>query len=301
MSTQFKILSDAKCFGGRLLKCEHFSDSTKTMMKYRVFLPKEAENKKVPLILWLSGLTCTEDNFFFKSGCQRICSDLGVAIVGPDTSPRGLDLPKEHEHWDFGSGAGYYVNSTNPPWNDNYNMFDYINHDLPISLKAEFESSMDFSKASVMGHSMGGLGSLLLFLAQHHAPTSESGGKKGAWEGLHCITAFSPISNPVLCQWGRKAFGNYLGENEKEWEKWDPCHIVKSYSGEKSLHIMVEQGKDDEYLKEQLLTPNLEEAIQSNDKITGSFNYRDGYDHSYWFVMTFLEEAIKKHVDILNK
>ena len=266
----YEILKSHKTFDGKTIFCEHESQSTKTKMKFSAFLPTE---KVESAIIWLSGLTCNEENFITKAGAQKFLAGTKTMIICPDTSPRGLNLPNEHESYDFGSGAGFYVNATTDGYKDHYQMYDYIKEIVSL-LKNDFGAS----KISISGHSMGGHGALIL----------------GLREGFESVSAFSPIVNPINCPWGQKALTGYLGENKDSWKEYDACELVLAgYKSKSPLYI--DQGSADEFLEKELLSQNLQEACNSKGQEL-ILNFRDGYDHSYYFISTFIEDHIKFHL-----
>ena len=252
-------------------------------MKFSVFFPPDAETQPVPLLYYLSGLTCTDENFQQKGGAQRVASDYGIAIITPDTSPRGLGIPGEDDSYDLGTAAGFYLNATQKPWL-NYRMYDYILTELPSVLR-DLNQNLDVDNASVFGHSMGGHGALTLALKN---PTV-----------FKSVSAFSPICNPTKVPWGQKVFTNYLGaENQEEWKQYDATELVSAYSGP-SFDVLIDTGTDDEFLKEQLHPWAFEEAAVG--KLHLKSNLRVGYDHSYYFIATFVEDHIKFHAKHLIK
>lgn len=264
-----------KTFEGDTTYYEHQSVATSSLMKFSTFIPNSNEIDSA--IIWLSGLTCTEDNFITKAGAQSYLKDTKTMIICPDTSPRGLDLPAEHESYDFGSGAGFYVNATTEGYKDNYKMYDYISKDIVEILKEHFK----VKKISIMGHSMGGHGALILGLRE---------------KDLFCsVSAFSPIVNPTKSAWGKKALAGYLGEEDHNL--YDATEIIKSGNTRKE-GILIEQGLDDEFLKEELLTENFAQECKKNGQQL-KVNYREGYDHSYFFISTFIEDHIKFHLQFL--
>ena len=252
-------------------------------MIFSVYLPPNAKpGSKVPVIYWLSGLTCTDDNFVQKAGAQQYAADAGVAIVCPDTSPRGEDVPGDpNKAWDFGLGAGFYVNATQAPWSKNYQMYDYITKELPALLKSS-DLPLDTDNCSIMGHSMGGHGALTIAL--------KNPGKYRA------VSAFSPISSPMNCPWGEKALGNYIGSNKADWEQYDTCALVAK--AQEKLHILVDQGQDDNFLVNQLKPELLQSAcLQAKHPLT--LRLHAGYDHSYFFIASFIADHIAHHADAL--
>lgn len=273
-----EILKKNKTFDGNTVIYEHQSEITKTPMKFSAFLPKS--EKIDSAIIWLSGLTCTEENFILKSGVQSYLQNTNTMIICPDTSPRGLDLKGEHDSYDFGSGAGFYLNATTEGYKDHYKMYDYISIELVSILKKYFK----VDRFSISGHSMGGHGALILGLREK--------------ELFKSVSAFSPITNPTKCTWGKKALEGYLGELGEAANKYDATEILKNGSVRSDL-ILIDQGLDDEFYPEQLLTKNLESVA----KVVGQdlkLNYREGYDHSFFFILTFIEDHIKFHLKHLQ-
>jgi S-formylglutathione hydrolase len=269
-------------FGGKQLKLKHQSSSLNCEMIFSVYLPPQADSVNVPVIYWLSGLTCTDDNFVQKAGAQQYAAEAGVAIVCPDTSPRGEHIPDDPEGaYDFGLGAGFYVNATQAPWSEHYHMYDYVTQELP-QLLAGSDLPLDTDNCSIMGHSMGGHGALTIAL--------KNAGKYKA------VSAFSPICSPLNCPWGEKALGNYIGENKEDWAQYDACALIAG--AEEKLHILVDQGQNDDFLSGQLKPQLLQQACQdANHPLT--LRYQAGYDHSYFFIATFIEDHITHHAAAL--
>ncbi|CCE83805.1 Piso0_004394 [Millerozyma farinosa CBS 7064] len=286
----FKVSQEIYQFGGRLYKLSHPSEITKTSMDVNVFVPPQgldAKDKKIPVLLYLSGLTCTPNNATEKSFFQYFASKYGFAVVFPDTSPRGAKIEGEDESWDFGTGAGFYVDSLAEPWSNNYNMYSYVHKELLSKLATQFPA-LDFEEnISITGHSMGGLGALCGFL--------KNPGK------YKSVSAFAPISNPSTCPWGHKAFSNYLGKDESQWLKYDPTHLIKEYKGDQPT-ILIHQGAADGFYKDKQLQPeNLVKAAEEAGYKGGiDLNIVDGYDHSYFFIGTFSEEHAKHHAKYLG-
>ncbi len=273
-------ISRSRLHGGWQIRFQHHSASLNCDMIFSVFLPPQAETARVPVLYWLSGLTCTDENFAQKAGAQRLASELGLAIVCPDTSPRGTSLPGEHDDWDFGSGAGFYINSTQAPWSDHYQMFDYVNRELPALVQAELPVT---DKRSVSGHSMGGHGALMCALKDPHS-----------WQS---VSAFAPICHPSESPWGVKAFSRYLGEDRNAWRDWDATQLVCSVG--KQLHILIDQGSDDVFLGEELKPGNLEQAcICTHHPL--QVRMQKGYDHSYYFIASFIDDHLRYHAKALG-
>lgn len=247
-------------------------------MNLSIYFPPAAATKKVPVLYWLSGLTCSDENFILKSGGQRAAAAENVALICTDTSPRGLNVENEAESWDFGVGAGFYLNATQEKWK-NWRMYDYVTKEVPELLKANF-SQLDTSRASIFGHSMGGHGALTIFLKNPDKYKS--------------VSAFAPICNPMNCQWGQKAFAGYLGDDKALWKEYDASELVKEYKGHKTT-ILIDQGDADKFLPEKQLLP---ENFQDSCKLVGMplvLYMQQGYDHSYNFIASFVDRHIKHH------
>jgi S-formylglutathione hydrolase len=242
-------------------------------MNVSIFLPPAAESGPVPVLYFLSGLTCTEENVTAKAGAQRFAAEAGIAFVAPDTSPRGLDLPGEHDDWDFGSGAGFYVDSTEPPWKDHYRMYEYVTEELP-RLLAENEP-IDTRRAAITGHSMGGHGALVIGLRNPDRYAS--------------ISAFAPIVSPTRCAWGEKAFSQYLGPDRTRWASYDASLLVAQSPHPKE--ILIDQGTADGFLEEQL-KPELFEAACAQSGQSLRLRRQADYDHSYFFIATFMGDHV---------
>lgn len=273
-------MSVNKAFDGWNKQYTHHSTVLNCDMRFAIFLPPQtAQAHKVPVLYWLSGLTCTDENFMQKAGAQRVAAELGMAIVAPDTSPRGSDVPDD-DGYDLGQGAGFYVNATQAPWSRHYHMYDYVLDELPQLIEATFPVS---DKRSVAGHSMGGHGALVLALRNP--------------ERYQSVSAFSPISNPVNCPWGKKAFTAYLGARVAAWADYDASMLMRQAT--QSVPALVDQGEADGFLTEQLRPEALEAAAKAGDYPL-RLNRRDGYDHSYFFVASFIEDHLRFHADHLN-
>lgn len=274
-------LAENRCFGGQQLRFSHSSTSLSCDMNFSIYLPPQAESGPVPVIYWLSGLTCTDENFVQKAGAQRYAAEYGVAIVAPDTSPRGEGVADDPEgSWDFGLGAGFYLNATQAPYNQHYRMYDYITTELPELIADNFP--VDANRVSIMGHSMGGHGALTIALKNPSVYAS--------------VSAFSPICNPMNCPWGRKAFRNYLGDDTNTWIDQDTCELVLGSKGsnERKHTLLVDQGTGDDFLIEQLKPEALSQACMVADHPL-DLRMREGYDHSYFFIASFIGEHIAHH------
>lgn len=274
-----KLVEEKRSFDGLQSKYTHYSEALQCEMTFSIYLPSNKENKEIPLIWWLSGLTCTDDNFSQKSGFQALAAKYQVAVMIPDTSPRGENVADD-EAWDLGQGAGFYVDATQKPWANNYKMYTYITEEL-----SNIASTLvpNFSgKESISGHSMGGHGALVI-------------GMKNA-ERFKAISAFAPITNPINTPWGIKAFSTYLGEDKATWHEWDASELIKEAG---TPPILITQGTADNFYPEQLEeTRFLENARDSNTEVT--YNKAEGYDHSYFFVSSFLDEHFAFHKENLK-
>ncbi|KAJ8921062.1 hypothetical protein NQ315_015858 [Exocentrus adspersus] len=280
-----KEVSSNKSFGGWQKVYSHESSELGCTMKFGIYLPPQAEENKLPVIYWLSGLTCTEANFIEKAGAQRYAAEHGVIIVNPDTSPRDLNIPGDCDAYDFGVGAGFYLNATQEPWKKNYRMYNYVTIELPGIVNSNF--GIAEGKQSIMGHSMGGHGALICALKN---------------PGLYrSVSAFAPICNPSECPWGIKAFSGYLGQKETGfWSEWDATELVKRYNGP-PIELLIDQGLEDNFLSQkQLLPENLIEACKAVG-VPAILKKREGYNHSYFYIASFIGEHIKYHVEALLK
>lgn len=275
-----KTVSENKCFGGWQGVYAHASSETGTEMRFSLFLPGDAAGP-VPLLTWLSGLTCTEENFTVKAGAQRYAAEQGVAVLTPDTSPRGTDLPGEHDAYDFGSGAGFYVDATEAPWSDHYRMYSHVTRELPALVGEHFP--VDLARQGLFGHSMGGHGALTIALKNP--------------ETYRSVSAFAPIVSPMNCPWGEKALTGYLGADRAPWRRYDACALIED--GARLEHILVDQGEADGFLAEQL-KPELLEAVCDGAGVPLTLNRRPGYDHSYFFIASFIGEHIAYHAERLK-
>ncbi|TCK16556.1 S-formylglutathione hydrolase [Marinobacterium mangrovicola] len=280
LSTAPELIASNKCFGGWLKRYKHQSASTGTEMVFAIYLPPQAQSKPVPVLYWLSGLTCTDENFTQKAGAQRLAAELGMAIVCPDTSPRGTDHPGEHDSYDFGSAAGFYVNATQAPWAENYRMYDYVVDELPTLIEENFPVT---DQRSISGHSMGGHGALICALKN-----------PGRYQS---VSAFAPISNPINCPWGEKALGGYLGDDRESWKAWDSCELIATAS--ERLPLLVDQGEADNFLSEQLKPEALKQACETAGHPL-ELRMQPGYDHSYFFIATFIGDHLEHHAKALG-
>ncbi|MDB5492436.1 MAG: S-formylglutathione hydrolase [Micavibrio sp.] len=275
-----EILETHRCHGGTLGIYRHDSTATACPMRFSLFLPPQAAQGKVPVLYFLSGLTCTEENFTFKAGAYRHAAELGVAIVVCDTSPRGDDVP-DAEGYDIGKGAGFYLDATHEPWAKNYHMESYVTQDLPALIAAEFPQ-IDTKRAGIFGHSMGGHGALTLFFRHRHLYKS--------------VSALAPICSPTQCAWGDKIFPAYLGLDHSEWKKHDATLLVAT--AENVPTILIDQGRADQFLATNL-RPDLFEAACHKHEVPLTLRYHEGYDHSYYFIQTFIDDHLDHHMQYL--
>ncbi|MBL4796409.1 MAG: S-formylglutathione hydrolase [Oleispira sp.] len=274
-------LSSNKSFGGWNKQYSHVSTTLNCSMRFAIFLPPQASTgAKVPVLYWLSGLTCSDENFMQKAGAQRLAAELGIAIVAPDTSPRGEGVAND-DGYDLGQGAGFYVNATQAPWNRHFQMYDYVVNELPDLIESMFPVS---NKRAIAGHSMGGHGALTIALRNP--------------DRYQSVSAFSPINNPVNCPWGQKAFTAYLGKDTSTWRQYDASLLMR----EATQHVpaLVDQGEADDFLAEQLKPETLEAAASSNNYPL-ELRSHEGYDHSYYFIASFIEDHLRFHARYLNK
>jgi S-formylglutathione hydrolase len=272
-------LAENQCFGGRQLRYSHEASSLDCEMHFSVYLPPQAENGKVPVVYWLSGLTCTDQNFVQKAGAQQYAAKYGLAIVSPDTSPRGEDVPDDpEEEYDFGLGAGFYVNATEPPWDEHYQMYGYVSEELPTLVASELP--VDEARTGIFGHSMGGHGALVIGLRNPSRFKS--------------ISAFAPICSPMNCYWGEKALGGYLGDDREDWREYDACELILRSEKISQQPLLIDIGAADNFLDDQLKPELLREACKKAG-CQLDLRIQPGYDHSYYFMSTFMEDHIHHH------
>ncbi|WP_448555627.1 S-formylglutathione hydrolase [Thalassotalea montiporae] len=273
-------ISQNKVFNGWQKQYTHDSKSLNCAMRFAIYLPPQASaNSPVPVLYWLSGLTCTDENFMHKAGAFRKAAELGIAIVAPDTSPRGENVAND-DGYDLGQGAGFYLNATQAPWSAHYQMYDYITQELPALIEANFPVT---SVKSISGHSMGGHGALTIGLKNQSIYRS--------------ISAFSPIANPMRCPWGQKAFSAYLGSDKSSWQNYDASYLLAQ--GKAELPMLVDQGEADQFLTEQLMPEALTAAAeQHGSELT--LRMQPGYDHSYYFIASFIDEHLAFHAKHLH-
>jgi S-formylglutathione hydrolase len=275
-----ETVSESRCFGGRQVTYKHRSEACACTMRFAAYLPPAAERDPVPAVYWLSGLTCTEENFSVKSGAQRYAAELGVALIIPDTSPRGVNIPGEDAQIDIGTGAGFYVNATEAPWAPHYQMYDYITEELVEIVNASLP--VDPARKSISGHSMGGHGALLIGVRNP--------------ERYRSISAFAPIAAASLSVWGQPAFTAYLGTDRDRWREYDVAEQIRRMPSKHEL--LVDQGAADPFL-DKLRPADLQRACsESGQKLR--YRERAGYDHGYFFVSSFIGEHLEFHAAALR-
>lgn len=272
-----ELISENRAFGGRHIRYSHASSVTNCSMTFAVFLPPFAsKDNPVPVLYWLSGLTCNDENFMQKAGAMKLAAELGLAIVAPDTSPRGDDVADAPDGaYDLGLGAGFYVDATQAPYAEHYQMYSYVTEELPALVEEHLPVTRE---RAISGHSMGGHGAITIGLKHPNRYTS--------------VSAFSPITNPTQCPWGHKAFAAYLGDDESTWQEYDSAVLLGRSKHE--VPLLVEQGTDDQFLQEQLKPEALVNAAQRSDSQL-TLNMHDGYDHSYFFIASFIDEHLEFH------
>ena len=278
-----ETISEHACFGGKVGFYRHASSANDCDMQFSVFQPPQAANGPVPVLTYLAGLTCTEETFMTKAGAQYVAAELGLMLVAPDTSPRGDGVPDDSEGaYDFGLGAGFYLNATEAPWNQNFHMYDYLMKELPEVLFANFPG--DRNRQGITGHSMGGHGALTLGLKNPDTYLS--------------VSAFAPICSPINCPWGQKALSNYLGSDQTAWANYDATELVKNLDAVPTNKILIDQGLADQFL-EQELHPHMFEAACEEKGVALELRRHDGYDHGYYFIASFMENHLRYHAGIL--
>jgi S-formylglutathione hydrolase len=277
-----EILSEHACFGGTQGFYRHVSRECATPMRFSVFRPQASGAKPLPVLYYLAGLTCTEETFMVKAGAQRLAAELGIVLVAPDTSPREPRFPGDDASWDFGIAAGFYVDATVAPWNAHYRMYSYVTRELPEVIGANF--SVDPSRASICGHSMGGHGALVCALRNPSRYRS--------------VSAFAPIAAPSQVPWGVKAFTGYLGEATNAWSDYDASRLAakSTFDGE----VLIDQGLADKFLETQLQPQRFVEACRGT-AIRPRLRLHAGYDHSYWFIQTFMADHLRFHAERLHR
>jgi len=283
MSAAPETLSRHAAFGGVVGYYRHAAAATACDMRFSVYLPPQAERRRVPVLWYLAGLTCTEETFMIKSGAQRVAAELGLALVAPDTSPRGVPLPGDSDSWDFGVAAGFYLDATVEPWSRHYRMYSYVSRELPALVAAHFP--VDPARQGIFGHSMGGHGALTIALKNP--------------ERYRSISAFAPIAAPMQCPWGQKAFNGYLGADRESWRAYDASELIRALpSVDGRPPLLVDQGLADAFLEQQLLPDRLEKAC-AEMRYPLTLRRQPGYDHGYYFIATFIEDHLRHHARAL--
>jgi S-formylglutathione hydrolase len=277
-----QLVNEHACFGGVQQFYKHESRETRGPMKFSVYQPPQAKVGKVPVLYYLSGLTCTEETFPTKAHAQAVAAELGLMLIAPDTSPREPRIPGDAEKWDFGQGAGFYVDATEAPWANNYRMYSYVTKELPAVVEADLPAMS--GATGIFGHSMGGHGALTLALRNPSLYKS--------------VSAFAPIVAPMQCPWGQKAFSNYLGADQETWRQYDASELVAKQAF--PTHILIDQGTADQFYKDQQLLPEKfsAAAAKSGQKLT--LRMQEGYDHGYYFIQTFMADHLQHHAKVLR-
>jgi S-formylglutathione hydrolase len=278
-----ETISEQRCFGGVQGFYKHESSETAGTMKFGVFRPPQAEKGKVPVLYYLAGLTCTEETFVIKAGAQRVAAELGLMLVTPDTSPRDTGIEGATGDWEFGEAAGFYLDATTPAFAKRFRMYSYVTKELPSVIGANF-SSADMTREGIFGHSMGGHGALTIALKNS--------------ERYKSVSAFAPIVAPIEVPWGQKALPRYLGENKESWKQYDSCELIRAgrrFPGT----ILVDQGDADKFLAVQL-QPQRFEAVCRDAGQPLTVRMQPGYDHSYYFISTFMEDHLRHHAKALS-
>lgn len=279
-----ETLTQHPCFGGTVGFYKHVSVANQCTMKFAVFTPPQAEHRKVPVLYYLAGLTCTEETFMIKAGAQRIAAELGLMLVAPDTSPRGVSLPGDSDSWDFGIAAGFYLDATQQPWAQHYRMYSYVTQELPALIAANFAA--DTQAQGIFGHSMGGHGALTIGLKNPQQYKS--------------ISAFAPIAAPSQSPWGVKAFTGYLGADPALWSQYDATLLVAQLrDAAAATPILIDQGLGDQFLPTQL-HPHLFEAACQSVGYPLRLRRHAGYDHGYYFISSFIEDHLRHHAALLQ-
>ncbi len=280
MSQSISLVNQYACFGGTVGFYSHQSVSCNGVMKFAVYLPPRSQLEPLPVVYFLSGLTCTEENFMAKASAQQFAAKHNVILVAPDTSPRGAGIPGEDDDWDFGTGAGFYVDATEEPWRSHYRMYSYVTQELPALIAANFPVNVD--RQGIFGHSMGGHGALVCALRNPKQYRS--------------MSAFAPIVAPMRVPWGQKAFTNYLGADQEAWRSYDASELVLKTHLQQP--ILIDQGTADTFLEKQLMPQVFEQACAKVGQPL-TLRLQAGYDHSYYFISTFVEDHIRHHAEIL--
>ncbi|APY03663.1 S-formylglutathione hydrolase [Escherichia coli] len=277
-----EMLEEHRCFEGWQQRWRHDSSTLNCPMTFSIFLPPPRDHTPPPVLYWLSGLTCNDENFTTKAGAQRVATELGIVLVMPDTSPRGEQVAND-DGYDLGQGAGFYLNATQLPWATHYRMYDYLRDELPALIQSQFNVS---DRCAISGHSMGGHGALIMALKNPGKYTS--------------VSAFAPIVNPCSVPWGIKAFSSYLGEDKNAWLEWDSCALMYASNAQDAIPTLIDQGDNDQFLADQLQPAVLAEAARQK-AWPMTLRIQPGYDHSYYFIASFIEDHLRFHAQYLLK
>lgn len=277
-----EMLEEHRCYGGWQQRWQHHSATLNCPMTFSLFLPPDGKKTPPPVLYWLSGLTCNDENFTTKAGAQRVAAELGIVLVMPDTSPRGEGVAND-AGYDLGQGAGFYLNATEAPWAAHFRMYDYLRDELPALIQSQFNVS---ARCAISGHSMGGHGALMLALKN---------------PGKYCsASAFAPIVNPSRVPWGQKAFNAYLGDDTARWAEWDSTELLLASRSDSPIPLLVDQGDNDQFLADQLQPAVFAEAARQKDWPL-TLRIQPGYDHSYYFIASFIEDHLRFHAEHLLK
>lgn len=277
-----EMLEEHRCFEGWQQRWRHDSSTLNCPMTFSIFLPPPRDHTPPPVLYWLSGLTCNDENFTTKAGAQRVAAELGIVLVMPDTSPRGEQVAND-EGYDLGQGVGFYLNATQKPWATHYRMYDYLRDELPTLIQSQFNVS---DRCAISGHSMGGHGALIMALKNPGKYTS--------------VSAFAPIVNPCSVPWGIKAFSTYLGEDKNDWMEWDSCALMYASNAQDAIPTLIDQGDNDQFLADQLQPAVLAEAARQK-AWPMTLRIQPGYDHSYYFIASFIEDHLRFHAQYLQE
>ncbi|HEE9628359.1 TPA: S-formylglutathione hydrolase [Escherichia coli] len=277
-----EMLEEHRCFEGWQQRWRHDSTTLNCPMTFSIFLPPPRDHTPPPVLYWLSGLTCNDENFTTKAGAQRVAAELGIVLVMPDTSPRGEQVAND-DGYDLGQGAGFYLNATQKPWATHYRMYDYLRDELPTLIQSQFNVS---DRCAISGHSMGGHGALIMALKNPGKYTS--------------VSAFAPIVNPCSVPWGIKVFSTYLGEDKNDWMEWDSCALMYASNAQDAIPTLIDQGDNDQFLADQLQPAVLAEAARQK-AWPMTLRIQPGYDHSYYFIASFIEDHLRFHAQYLQK
>ncbi|EGS1752822.1 S-formylglutathione hydrolase [Escherichia coli] len=277
-----EMLEEHRCFEGWQQRWRHDSSTLNCPMTFSIFLPPPRDHTPPPVLYWLSGLTCNDENFTTKAGAQRVAAELGIVLVMPDTSPRGEQVAND-DGYDLGQGAGFYLNATQKPWATHYRMYDYLRDELPTLIQSQFNVS---DRCAISGHSMGGHGALIMALKNPGKYTS--------------VSAFAPIVNPCSVPWGIKAFSTYLGEDKNDWMEWDSCALMYASNAQDAIPTLIDQGDNDQFLADQLQPAVLAEGARQK-AWPMTLRIQPGYDHSYYFIASYIEDHLRFHAQYLQE